>query len=289
MKNFIKKILNESLKLEYNKNIILLENYKFHDALNNLAKDVFSNAGLKLVNYIKTGDRIDNYVANDVLNGLVSNDKGLNDFINDYNLTLRLAGPESVSGGEFNEKGFNNKDGIIMIETNMRALKSTINYYANPEKNYDDSTIKKNFYSDFSVLSSDEILPLLAHELQHAYDSWRSKGKFSNNKRTEKFKQSIKKHGYDYSNPDILNQYLRLPHEINAMFSETINNLNFFDTSATNGVELKSINKIIQEFKENFWDFNIVSPTEQKRLINRLVKVYNDVKEDFIENKKKNM
>lgn len=114
---------------------------------------------------------------------------------------------------------------------------------------------------------------VLVHELQHAYDYYRTKGKFVNNKLTYDYKKDINK-ATDMNSITVIDnifdeniqkKYFNLPHEIWARFTETINQL---DLSM-------NFNDLLIDFKKKFRKFDIISDEQKKRVIKALYKYYN--------------
>lgn len=147
--------------------------------------------------------------------------------------------------------------------------------------NYRTNTIILNFYSTAFVqlmLEQNEQLDCvtkikktlslihgknLLHELQHAYDAFRSKNKYSSDKKSKKYystKNTLSKKEKD-------DLYLILPHEYWARFSETIGYI-MFAGKPTFPIYLKV-------FSENFEGWDLLEDSDKRRLIKALYKYYN--------------
>jgi hypothetical protein len=130
------------------------------------------------------------------------------------------------------------------------------------------------------------------HELQHAYDSWRSGGMYMANKATSKYHNK-------YSDDNTVSdqqykEYLNLQHEINARFTETLRKIVF--TKQNNGdfkgkpdshILLANFDSVKNQFINNFHGFNELSDKSKKRLFTRLAKAYQNRKEWVIQQNKK--
>jgi hypothetical protein len=101
----------------------------------------------------------------------------------------------------------------------------------------------------------------LMHELQHAYDEFRSKEKYIE---TKEYKKYIKKASPD-DTKNTLNLYLNIPHEIWARFTTTASDINMKD---------KSFNEVWNLFKNEFWGYDVLKPKIKERLSKALYKFY---------------
>lgn len=123
----------------------------------------------------------------------------------------------------------------------------------------------------------------LEHELQHAYDDYRSRGKVFQSK-------AVFKHGSKYGwgdddldTPGRYKSYLKLPHEVWARFVQAIGNIYFYsiDTHAQDKDGLKYTQKkmldvrdVIEDFKSSFHGWKILPEKFQKRLIKSVVQYW---------------
>jgi len=138
----------------------------------------------------------------------------------------------------------------------------------------------------------------LLHELQHAYDGFISKGKalidkkqmrtddrreelMLKSKRSELTPEEIKELDKSY------NDYLRYTHEINARFAQVIKVLGFVETVYGDspyedfGKKLVEWDRVMTQFRYLFSGWDIMSGKMKKRLMGRLYKIYNRVKDEF--------
>ncbi len=126
----------------------------------------------------------------------------------------------------------------------------------------------------------------LAHELQHAYDDYLSKYKIFNNKKNINYINNQKRlndisntltdYGYDLEQHKIRNQYFNLQQEIDARFTQFVDEYDFME----NGKK-KPFEKVLNDFKYN----NDVIK-HNKLLKTRLPKLYKKLY-DFWQNFKK--
>jgi len=98
---------------------------------------------------------------------------------------------------------------------------------------------------------------ILIHEIQHAFDYWRSGGKVLN---TKSFQDFIDTKKVDRN----FDTYLRFPHEISSRFSEAISELDYID-----GGELIPLSYFLEDFKRKFDQWDRMTPKIQKTLMRR--------------------
>ena len=116
-----------------------------------------------------------------------------------------------------------------------------------------EATIKRVFYTIF-------ISPLI-HELQHAYDYFRSKGRDATDKKSMRLYSD-----FSLSEEQYQKLYYSVPHEYWARFAEVVNFLRF--------VQKPTFQIYLEKFKEELRGWEHISPTNQKRLIRAIYKVY---------------
>lgn len=106
----------------------------------------------------------------------------------------------------------------------------------------------------------------LIHEVQHAFDNWRSKGKAFQSKQALKYQESPNKSD---------TAYLRLPHELSSRFTEAI--------SKIDSGKLIPMTYFLEDFKKNFIGWDEMTPNIQKRLIRRASNFWQSKKENVKE------
>lgn len=134
----------------------------------------------------------------------------------------------------------------------------------------------------------------LLHELQHAYDAWRSSGKAFNaqlNKdylsaqnRSNSIKNSKK---YEEMSPEEIEAvgksdkaYLNLVHEINARYAQAIQKtqLTGMDFDTFDDIK-KNWEDVYRQFRTNFVGWKLLSDKMKKKLVRRLAKAYQEESE----------
>jgi hypothetical protein len=153
----------------------------------------------------------------------------------------------------------------------------------------------------------------LLHELQHAYDYYRSGGKAMDSQfKDTEYANDVRKREDMYqdkgkptldSNIDLnekelnflsnLNKkYLNFPHEVNARFTQAVKDTSFWDVDVD--VEndkfifiIKDINTAYKDFKRNMTNWNVLSPEHKKSLSRRFSQFWHFEKEYTEEKNKK--
>ncbi len=173
------------------------------------------------------------------------------------------------------------------------------------------SKLKKEKSDDFGEFDDVEIYTHIfrkffsttLHELQHAYDNYRSKGK-SFNKQTPEYRDKLNKSSELKDKRELKDeerefmkklshQYLNFPHEINARFTQTIKDIAFSDLVNNDEggwrFKMNSLRNVIIKFKSSFNGWNILSDKDKKRLIRKLSQFWHLEKERLdSKNKSKN-
>lgn len=116
----------------------------------------------------------------------------------------------------------------------------------------------------------------ILHELRHAYDDFRSGGKFISDKKSIKY--YTKKKNKTQSNEDEMTEkdwreYYNLPHEYWARFStylRKVRNINY------NSI---TFNDLYNNFKDFFVGYDVLNNKDKKRLINALYKHWGDMRD----------
>jgi len=140
----------------------------------------------------------------------------------------------------------------------------------------------------------------LIHELRHAYDDFRTKGKAFDNKQSKQFydNQRLGKHEIltnaeevaDNTMRDALvviaKQYVRLPHEVWARFSQAIAEIDFvkmeFDDALTFPETMYPLKDVILKFKMKMEYFSVLDEKMKRRLYRAVSNAWHDAK-DYLE------
>jgi len=279
-----KLILSESPEILISNLRALNESYAQQLDIENLVDDILHKISKALINFIKLDEPNSNLflpwnlidfskypeleklgkyfvnIADITEGGIAIHPKEFDDSLNSY--------------GNYSER-----TGIINVNLPINYFKKKfkLNNKLTPGEIYillNDDTINK--------LSVREVL---IHEFQHVFDDVRSNGKYTENKRSIKYWEKVKQKYYGEnhdelftvtSQPNIYDEYLKLPEEVNARFTEAISKLIYYDK------ENISLKLFIEEFKTKFLGWNKMSPNIKKSLIRKVSNFYYKIKENLI-------
>lgn len=149
----------------------------------------------------------------------------------------------------------------------------------------------------------------LLHELQHAYDLYRSKGRaFDSQMKKDDYKdrwskrddiirkkktEELKEEEIEFLNK-LSKEYLNFPHEINARFTQAVKETHFSEIDFKEDEDgdlysvefMKPIREVVEKFKKQFYGWRHLSDKNKKRLIRKVSQFWHLYKEE-IDNKKK--
>lgn len=121
---------------------------------------------------------------------------------------------------------------------------------------------------------------VLVHELQHAYDDYRSKSKALNTKQyknhSEKYQNNLADQQSDKRVEKFIS-YVNLPHEIWARFSQAIHVVSFSRHKFEDGKylqEMLPIREVVKDFQQNFNYYNELNDKMKRKLINKVVQFW---------------
>lgn len=243
--------------------VLITEGVKEQFELRNLTNKVLAEfAYLNTFNFIQT-EKL-NYTIK--FKSLQLNDLSFNEgefvTLRDFifakpNLKITIEGIESSNiTGHF----WGDKINEILIELPNENIRKYIQTHKLPDT--------KDSYDNFLYLKkllTDICNSALLHELQHAYDNFRSGGKY----------MTDKKSNYYYKNLDILKnrykKYLNLPHEYWARFAQATTNL-YLRKDETLGT-------FLEQFKMNMVGWNQLPLKDKKRILRAVSQYYYLLKE----------
>ncbi len=185
----------------------------------------------------------------------------LNPFIDDSGLKVGFEYSNEV-GGEFLVH-----DNIIYLYLNDEIL-NNLNEIIN-EPDFDKSDIDSYINKEFKVT--------LLHELQHAFDKFRSNNKMFTDKEHQDYFKSLK------NKNDIKDwveknkkwqQYINLTSEVWARVTETLSQISFYKLNKDNTTELKDVKDILKLFSQKFKYWNELEPEKKKRVIKFIMNYY---------------
>lgn len=223
--------------------------------------EFFAKRNDKFYKEIKEDGYIEDYLVKMVFNP--SKYKTLIPFISQFDLLIQFNKDENRNiKGEFSMNSDTYEPSAsIIINTNNKWFESNI------EMGYD--KYKDNEYEILKYGLSKTFRSSIAHELQHAYDYFRSEGKFSKSKQSAEFYKQVNKDNIlDGFSPEAEKMYNNLPHEQWARFTETMEEL-VFDGG---------FKDVLNQFKDKYRNFNALSEKDKNRLIKALYVYYDNKK-----------
>lgn len=153
---------------------------------------------------------------------------------------------------------FPNKDFIDFLEYNFKIYSSN-----NKEPTNDD------YFGVFRSAFGVAYRRTLIHELQHAYDDFRSSGKYRDNPKSEKYYSKYNPLNPSYS-PEQFAEYYGLPHEYWARFSDTISDMR--------SIAAKSFAEVAKDFKLKVSGWENIDSDGQRRLMRALYKMWDEMR-----------
>lgn len=177
------------------------------------------------------------------------------------NIYIRFEKGDGKTGGRYvtgNE--------IILFITDEKELEINQELNNNTDKVI---SAKDIYFKIFNKFNS-----TLEHELQHAYDDYISKGKTFN------VKQSKDDSEYNYNQFDDVKEYLNLPYEVNARFTQALNKIHFLElvdfTDDNKQIERPyEFKKVLRDFFKEFRHKTLLKSNIRNTLIKRLYNIYN--------------
>jgi hypothetical protein len=277
---------------------LLREDMNTHVELQNLADSVFMASVRYFVN-----ETIDKGTTLNILDRVqdmfskINRNKysKLGDFVKEYDLGFRYSGSLS-SLGDF--VAHNETSGDIIVRYELAKLQKTIEDVVFPTLK-SGKQINQEIYNQMcnqvhGRLYDRKVLSTILHELQHAYDSWRSQGMFMASKR-----------GYDYDKEysnlpkgtpitqKQRDEYDKLEYEINARFTQAIKEIQFYitntgmDKNKPNGyLTPVPFSSVKSQFENNFGAYEKMTPNFRKRLMRRLSQAYHQILDRVSEHNK---
>jgi hypothetical protein len=242
------------------KHIILFETYNSNKELTILGKQILhiiNSKTMDMKNHIKELAFIDFSDLN--INGYVE----IYNFLKD-NPKLQII----IDKNYMIEIGNGDSKGCYITNDIDKVIALNLTYNTIEQFNKEDTNIKNlDYYMENTYLST------LLHELVHAYDDYRSNGKFSE---TIKSKDDIAESPLKYQNSK---------HEIDARFNQAILKTTFkewIDVDEDGFIyELLPFEKCLKSFRSNFFNYRILPIEEKKRMDAMFGRYYIKIKEDF--------
>jgi hypothetical protein len=141
----------------------------------------------------------------------------------------------------------------------------------------------------------------LLHELQHAYDDWRSGGKFITQQQDsgdkEKFNElsdkdmtELKEEELDFIDKFHI-EYLNLRHEVDARFTDAIAKTRFYMLDLDLSIEhnkdvltMKPYKEVLDDFKGNIYPYIHLTDEHKRRVLRKFGQIY-ELEKEFVKQK----
>ena len=278
---------------------LLREDMNTHVELQNLADSVFMTSIRYFVsetidngNSLSVVDRISD-IFTKINRGEYSK---LNLFVNEYDLGFRYSG-KLESLGQFIAHPENNGDIIVRYKSSslQKAIENVVLPVLKSGKQINQEIYDKMCNQVHGILYDRKVTSTILHELQHAYDSWRSENMYMSSKRSR---------DYDKNYPQLpkgipitqkqRDDYDKLEYEINARFTQAIREIQFY--IANNGMDRNKPNgyltpvpfsSVKTQFENNFGAYEKMTPNFRKRLMRRLSQAYYQMLDRISDHNKK--
>ena len=274
MKNLIKKLLKE--------------NFEVISEINMLATDVLKAAIRNFVNIAIREKNSLNVFSSifSIFDKIKRKYPSIQNFINEFNLTVKFTNKmDDGVVGKF--KTFSEDEGLLILKLSPQEISSSIQKHvlsklSQPINERDIEQMVNQIYNDVISNSAQDTV---AHELQHSYDSWKSGGMYVRGKLGNEYRAKYPDEEAPMTDRQYYD-YLRLPYEINARFTETLKRLNVIVTLSDGTYSMKDFNKVKADFESKFTGFKLIKPKMAARLIKRLYVYYKGVEEKLLNKNK---
>jgi hypothetical protein len=256
---------------QYKRENILNETYESYEELNELGDNIVKN-----YNKFSLFHKLRKYRVYPIKKFITKEFKTINDFIENFKLgTCYLPKPGPTHGSYIPKKDF--KESFPVSETFLNSLL----------EKYD------------GIIMFNTLEPTTAlHELQHAYDDYRSKGKYTETKQFNKYLKLEKPEdkfaasGTEAEVKDKIKNFLKkyrrwatsyskLTHEKSAFFVEAIKKTDFLINTGKQGVYFRNINLVWDEFKKNYQSYDFLTPKMKKDAARKFSQYYYKLKEKY--------
>lgn len=278
-----------------NEEIEIFEGYKEVDDLSRLADDIisyFASHNWNMLQQIATNGKftvynLSPYDAIQELNIIVKSinkttnikaikkySESILNFIIDFPVNIYFT-PHIDTGGNYHQINKENKrGGLIAINTRIADFLNKLKQQNIFKKPYNPSEYK----TILKISMMNNVKENIVHELQHAYDDYRSEGKYEDDPLSKKYysgqKQNSNAEATSEKKKKNLLIYLKLPHEYWARFSQTL-------STTPNNIDKNNFNQLFDYFKKKFIGYKSLPEDDKRRILNSLYKYY-DLRKDLI-------
>jgi hypothetical protein len=195
------------------------------------------------------------------------------DFVKSWG-SLKIEMTKNITSfGVWQRKG---KSGLIQIKLDTKIFGQILSVNIDNALRKDGSVNSSDAEKILRTAMMNSHKTYILHELQHAYDEWRSNGLYASDKRSVKY---YEKSAYQTSgagaekpmSPEEWAEYVQLPHEYWARFSEAMKKI-FNKPIAF----LKPYPQILKMFTKEIVGWEYLQPTDRRRLVKALEKYWSE-------------
>jgi hypothetical protein len=211
------------------------------------------------------------YLYNDIIKNNISKFTIINEFIK--HLSKNQNDIKFLIDSRINNKvnGYYNSNKNLITIYNTTKIKSLIgDYLKTNEINKPIPTPQQ--YKIFKLYAEDILKPTITHELQHAYDDFKSDGKYITDKKSKNYYKNLM-FSVNEPNEKLYKEYLNLPHEYWARFSQFISVYRYYIKSR---FVKQNFYTLLNSFKTSpIIQYNYIEEdSDKKRLIKALYKYW---------------
>lgn len=263
---------------------LLKENFEVISDISTLTTDVLKAAIRNFVNLaIKQKSSLNVFSSIfSIFDKIKRKYSSIETFLQEFNLTLKFSrNMDDGVVGKF--KRFSEDEGLLILKLSPQVISASIQKHVLSRLSgpINEQVIEQMVDQIYKDLISDAEHDTVAHELQHCYDSWKSGGMYVRGKLGNQYR--AKYPDEDAPMTDIqYYDYLRLPYEINARFTEVLKSLKIIDRLPDGSANMIDFGKVKSEFETLYPGFKLIQPKMAKRLIKRLFSYYTGAKEKLL-------
>jgi hypothetical protein len=203
-------------------------------------------------------------------------------FLQEFNLTLKFSrNMDDGVVGKF--KTFAEDEGLLILKLSPQEISASIQKHVLSRLSgpINEQVIEQMVDQIYKDVITDAAHDTVAHELQHGYDSWKSGGMYVRGKLGNQYRAKYPDENAPMTDKQYYD-YLRLPYEINARFTEVLKRLKIIDRLPDGSFDMIDFDKVKSEFENLYPGFKLIQPKMAKRLIKRLFGYYTGAKEKFL-------
>ena len=263
---------------------LLKENFEVIDDIGKLSTDILKTAIRNFVVIaIKEKNALNVFSSIfRVFDKLTGNYIKIKDFLLDFSLTLKFSrdlGEKTI--GQF--KTYTENEGLLLLKLSPQEISQSLQRHviSNLSGPITPEIVNNMVNKVYNDVITNEIHDTIAHELQHGYDSWRSADMYTASKSARKYRDKYTDNKAPMTDKQYYD-YLRLPHEINARFTEIVKRIKVISKLDDGSFGMVDFDNVKSDFEKLYPGFRLIQPKMAKRLIKRLYNYYIGVKENLL-------